>query len=140
MALIIYTEKEIATRFNVTQEQIDRASRVIDCQTGKVFYQVSSQTTDGKVYEVRYNSRYKRLTCNCPAGQAGVPCWHKRATSAAAFEYRQAENIQARKEAEEAANHKAYQEAARAKTAAQFAKLEAQREAARKVEGFSFLA
>ncbi len=100
--MIVYTTTEIAARFHVTEAQIDKASRVLDCQSGKVFYQVESQTVAGQVYEVRYNEQYKRLTCSCKAGQVGIPCWHKRAAMAAAFEYRQQENVQARKEAEEA--------------------------------------
>lgn len=119
--MIVYTASEIATRFNVTQEQIDRAHRILDCQTGKVFYQVESQTdATQEPYEVRANAEYKRLTCTCKAGQRGIPCWHKRAASAAAFEYRQGENLQARKEAEEAARYAelvAQRDAARASVA-----------------------
>lgn len=112
--MIILTSSEICEKFNVTETQIDKASRVLDLQSGKVFYQVESQTTDDiPPYEVRYNSEFKRLTCNCKAGQAGVPCWHKRAACAAAFEYRQQENLQARKEAEAAklASYKALEQA-----------------------------
>jgi len=124
---IILSETEICQRFNVTPEQLAKADRVIDLKTGKVFYQVSSQTDLTKEpYEVRYNSLFKRLTCTCPAGnppineRTGEPlyaprnCWHKRAASAAAFEYRQQENIQARKEAEEAARKAEEESQARA--------------------------
>lgn len=110
--MIELTSSEICQKFNVTETQIDKASRVLDLQSGKVFYQVESQTTD-EIYEVRYNSEFKRLTCNCKAGQVGVPCWHKRAAAAAAFEYRQQENLAARKEAEAAklASYKALEQA-----------------------------
>lgn len=100
--MITLTSSEICEKFNVTEAQIDKASRVLDCQSGKVFYQVESQTVAGQVYEVRFNAQYKRLTCTCPAGQVGIPCWHKRAAMASAYEYRQGENVQARREAEEA--------------------------------------
>ena len=97
----ILTEAEICTRFNVTTELLDKASRVLDCVSGKVFYQVKSQTTDD-IYEVRWNSEFKRLTCNCKAGMVGIPCWHKRAAMAASRLDLQAERIaNAREQAEQ---------------------------------------
>lgn len=99
MAFVVKTEKEICAIYHVTPEQLDKASRVIDMATGKIFYQVESQSEPGKIYEVRYNSEYKRLSCTCKAGQEGFGCWHRRASLAAAYEYRQEENIQARVEA-----------------------------------------
>lgn len=93
----ILSEKEICEKFNVTPEQLDKALRVLDCQSGKVFYQVKSQSTD-EVYEVRFNEEFKRLTCNCKAGRVGVPCWHKRAAMASAREYLQEQRIAAARE------------------------------------------
>jgi len=56
----------------VTEAQINACTRVIDCQTNEVFYQVDSSQNDGTFYDVRKNGRY--LTCTCAAGQAGNMC------------------------------------------------------------------
>lgn len=99
MTFILKSEEEICATFHVTPEQIDRVMRLIDMATGKIYHQVESQSEPGITYEVRYNSQCKRLTCTCKAGQAGYGCWHRRASLAAMFESRQAENLQARLEA-----------------------------------------
>lgn len=99
MTFKIKSEQEICNTFHVTPEQIDKATRLIDCATGKIYYQVDSQSEPGKAYEVRYNQQYHRMTCTCKAGEAGLGCWHRRAALAAIYEHRQAENLQARLEA-----------------------------------------
>lgn len=93
----ILTEQEICQRFNVTPEEIDKANRIIDMSTGEVFYQVESRS-GGETHEVRYNRKFKRLTCTCEAGRVGIPCWAKRAAMAAALEYKQGQRIAAAKE------------------------------------------
>lgn len=95
----ILSEEEICHKFSVTPEQIDKASRVLDCRSGAVYYQVQSQSDpDADPYEVRYNAEFRRLTCTCKAGQHGIPCWHKRAAMAAAREYLQEQRIANAKE------------------------------------------
>lgn len=135
MAFNLKTLEEIAEHFHVTQEQIDKATRVLDCRSGKIFYQVESQSEAGKFYVVKYNSEYKRLTCTCLAGQSGFGCWHRRAALANMYEYRQQENLQARREAEEAVR----QQAAQAAVDARMQELYRQRASAEKVEGFHLL-
>ncbi len=107
------TESEICAKYSITTAQLDKATKILDCRTGEVFYQVQSQTTDA-VYELRYVTAHRCITCTCPAGNppltddgdyayATRPCWHKRAAAACAFVHRQEENIAYRKEAAEAA-------------------------------------
>lgn len=93
----LLTNEEILARYNVTHEQVDKASRIIDCSTGEVFYQVSSQTTDA-TYEIRYFKQFNRCACNCKAGQVGNACWHVRSARAAAHEYLQEQRIAMAKE------------------------------------------
>jgi SWIM zinc finger len=69
------------TQYNITIEQLDRATKIIDGNT--VFYQIDSQTNPGTSYNVRFNHQFGCLTCTCLAGQQGIPCWHKRAALAA---------------------------------------------------------
>ena len=84
------TQITITTHYNVTLEQIDKATRIIDMKTNTVFYQVESQTEACQVYSVRYNKDFGCLTCTCKAGQQGIPCWHKRAALAAEQLYKAA--------------------------------------------------
>lgn len=135
MTFNLKTEAEICEHFHVTAEQMDKAIRVLDGHTGKVFYQVASQSEADKLYEVKYNAEFKRLTCTCLAGEAGFGCWHRRAALAAMYEYRQQENLQARREAEEAA-----QRNAQAVIDAKMQAWEKQRKEAAPQEGFHFLA
>jgi hypothetical protein len=97
----------------VTPDQLDACMRVIDGQTNEVFYRVASQTDFEKTYTVRAvkgadGKHY--LTCTCPAGSPPVnangslqwsprPCWHKRAASAHADEYKALEQARAEREA-----------------------------------------
>lgn len=77
------------TTKTVTQAQIDRCHRILDEKTGKVFYQVESQTTAGVEYEVRY-IKNGAFSCTCPAT---VTCWHIRASLAHAQEFKQLARI-----------------------------------------------
>lgn len=108
----ILSDSELLEQFNVTASQLDRTTRLIDTSTGAIYYKVASQTSEGVEYEVRAPYPHK-LTCTCPAGNPPrdkfgmplgpiLPCWHKRAARAAAYEYRQQENLAARREAEQA--------------------------------------
>lgn len=119
----ILSEAEICAKFDVTPAQLDKATRIVDGQSGEIFYQVTSQTVDA-TYTVRAHSGGHKLSCTCPAGDPQrdkygmplspiLPCWHKRAARAHAFEYRQQENLQAEREAKEAARREA-EEAKRA--------------------------
>ncbi|SRR6266566_4645011 len=70
---------------DVTSEQMSKACKIIDFQTGEDFYQVESSIGECD-YEVRYDSE-KGLTCTCEAGKhafAGCRnyCWHVRAAAA----------------------------------------------------------
>ena len=77
------TQITAITQYNITIEQLDRATKIIDCNTNTVYYQVDSQTNPGTSYNVRFNRQFGCLTCTCEAGQQGIPCWHKRAALAA---------------------------------------------------------
>jgi len=78
------TQITVTTQYNVTLEQIDKATRIIDMKTNTVFYQVESQTDPTQdPYRVEWNERFHKLTCSCAAGQQGIPCWHIRAALAA---------------------------------------------------------
>lgn len=136
----ILSEQDICEKFSVTPAQIDKASRIVNGLTGEVFYQVESQTTDA-TYEVHYNKKYNRTVCNCEAAKNGIPCWHKRASRAAAFEARQAERIAMAKEAEAArlASILRSQKEARQAVDARLTELYQQRETARRDNAFSLL-
>ena len=75
--------ESIAT--DITTEQMSKAQKVINFQTGEDFYQVES--SDGtEDYEVRYDVEHG-LTCTCEAGKHGFwncknYCWHVRASAA----------------------------------------------------------
>jgi hypothetical protein len=103
--IIIATIATISAKYNITLEQFDKATRIIDCNRNKVFYLVESQT-DPTIdpYHVEFNDQFRCLTCTCKAGQQGIPCWHKRAALAAEEHYKRAQrrerlNEQARIEA-----------------------------------------
>ena len=97
------------TRYQVTEEQLDKCSRVIDLATNEVFYLVQSQTDFETTYTVKYLPNVKAMTCNCPAGQRGTRCWHVRAARKHAELYNEAVKAQVeaearmKQEAEEAA-------------------------------------
>jgi hypothetical protein len=80
--------------YKVTQEQIDACSRVVDLNTKQAFYQVESATTPGKIYEVRFNRTFGRLTCTCAAGIYYSTCWHRRAAYAAEDLYKEAKRAE----------------------------------------------
>lgn len=90
----IETEMNIAERFHVTVEQMDKATRLVDGDD-KTFYQVESQSERGRLYEVRYHADRRLLSCTCKAGQEGYGCWHRRAALAVDYQERQYRNAQA---------------------------------------------
>lgn len=102
MAFTVQTELDICKRYHITFAQLDKATRILDASTGKVFYQVFSQSEVGRLYEVKYNEEHKRLTCTCLAGQEGFGCWHRRAALAATYLHRMLENAAYRVEAGDA--------------------------------------
>src|SRR5579859_2914537 len=79
---------------DITTEQMSKAQKVIDLQTGEDFYQVES--CDGtEDYEVHYDAE-KGLICTCEAGKHGFYncknyCWHVRASAACYVEELRAE-------------------------------------------------
>ena len=77
------TQITLTTQYNITIEQLDRATKIIDCNTNTVYYQVDSQTNPGTAYNVRFNRQFGCLTCTGPARQQGIPCWHRRVALAA---------------------------------------------------------
>lgn len=54
----------------VTQEQLDRCTRLWDFNQQVWFYKVESESDPTKEYEVRF-TRGRGFTCTCPAGQEG---------------------------------------------------------------------
>lgn len=89
MALITRNHVE-QTLSTITSEQINRCSLITDCQTGKNFYLVLSQTDNETEYKVTY-SPSKQFQCTCKAGQNGRLCWHVRAAVAHVKERKAAE-------------------------------------------------
>ena len=91
--IIIATIASLAAKYHITLEQYGKATRIIDCNRNKVFYQVESQS-DPTIdpYHVEYNDHFHCLTCTCKAGQQGIPCWHKRAALAAEEHYKQVQH------------------------------------------------
>lgn len=100
----------IATRYNVTEDQMDLCNRIIDGATGKPFYQVESQTTADVIYTVRYNVQFHKLSCNCKAGAEGLNCWHKRAAMACETEYKLLKQAEHQAEVRQAASQMTLQE------------------------------
>jgi hypothetical protein len=88
--IIIVTIATICAKYNIAPEQFDKAMRIIDCNRNKVFYQVESQSDPTiEPYHVEWNDQFHCFSCNCKAGQEGIPCWHKRAALAAEEHYKQ---------------------------------------------------
>jgi hypothetical protein len=78
----------------VTQEDLDRCTRLLDLNKGReeVFYKVQSERDPDTEYEVRAVRKEGRtyLTCTCPAGQDGAAsCKHRRWAKAHADLYKQ---------------------------------------------------
>lgn len=85
----------------VTEEQIDRCSRVIDMAAMLPFYLVLSESdnlTEYKVAAIRKNGEY-HLTCTCPAGLRGIPCKHRRWAMAASEDFKRLIKAQAQADA-----------------------------------------
>jgi len=94
---------------NVTAEQIDRCSRIIDPRTMEAFYLVLSETQDLVEYKVQYmRLPSKHYTCSCPAGLNGFAncrdgvCKHVRWALAAAEQFKTELAALAKRDAEAA--------------------------------------
>ena len=69
----------------VTREQIDACSRFYN-EAGQAFYMVRSESDPNVEYKVeaqQHGGRYF-IVCDCPAGQKGINCKHKKWAAAAA--------------------------------------------------------
>src|SRR5450759_3415491 len=86
------TTTDIYTIYRVTAAMVALAHRFINESSNRVFFKVESASEVGTEYTVYYNRELKHLVCDCKAGQVGTPCWHKRAASASAAEYRAERN------------------------------------------------
>src|SRR5437870_11221941 len=80
---------------NVTAEQIDRCTRIVDPHTMEAFYLVLSETQDLVEYKVTYmRLPSKHYTCTCPAGLNGFVnckdgvCKHVKWAKSAADEFK----------------------------------------------------
>ena len=111
------TTTTLTSKYNVTEEQIDACTRVIDNATNTVFYQVESQSNPGTYYKVVYNREHRVLQCTnfengpvCPASAKGLPCWHKRAALAAEEEYKLLKAAEHQAEVRQAASQMTLQE------------------------------
>src|SRR2546422_3754166 len=66
----------------VTPEQLAACTCITDDVTHQTIWHVRSATNPGAppytVQWMTFNGR-EHLTCTCPAGYNGIPCWHKRA-------------------------------------------------------------
>ncbi|GCE26345.1 hypothetical protein KDA_18290 [Dictyobacter alpinus] len=91
----------------VTEEQIDRCSRIFDMETQEPFYMVLSEADNLTEYKVQYHKDPNRpgkgyFTCTCPAGRegfihcSGPYCKHVRWSIAAAQIHKADEKDQAR--------------------------------------------
>ncbi len=59
----------MTTTNTISQAHIDLCTRLINPDTGEVYYRVASESTDA-VYEVHHIAG-RGFTCTCPAGQEG---------------------------------------------------------------------
>ena len=80
--------------YQVTENQLDACSRIVDLNQQQVFYLVQSATTPGVEYKVIFDRKHRVITCDCKAGQEGSGCWHKRAALKAAENFKT--DVQAR--------------------------------------------
>lgn len=83
------------TYHQVTPEQLDACTRVIDDKTGEVFYLVQSATDPDLQYKVIWNKQYKRPQCCCKAAHNGRVCWHIRASLEHSRQYHEAKKAEA---------------------------------------------
>ena len=95
----------INEQFNLTDEQIDAATRFINLATRTVLYIVKSASLVGKEYRVIWNKDFGRFACECKASSHGMCCWHVRSALANELMYVQAkrDEAEARTRLEEAA-------------------------------------
>jgi hypothetical protein len=74
MATTIDQIDQIKAEYRVTNEQLDCCTLILECSTGRYFYQVDSASGPEKVYTVRYDQRLSKLSCTCKAGEFGMDC------------------------------------------------------------------
>lgn len=98
------TTPQILFPYRVTPEQLNACSRILDEQTGTVFYLVQSESDPTTEYRVEWRDGW---TCTCKSGQtnfanvkhpSGV-CKHVRWSMCAEIEYRAELRAQAEAEA-----------------------------------------
>src|SRR5690242_5804959 len=87
--------KSINEQYRVTDEQLDAATRFVNCATNEVLYIVKSATDPDKEYKVTWNRHFSRFACECKASQNGFCCWHVRSALANEMLYRQAKRDEA---------------------------------------------
>ncbi|HYT28760.1 MAG TPA: hypothetical protein VEL72_07055 [Ktedonobacteraceae bacterium] len=87
--------KSINEQYRVTDEQLDAATRFVNCATNEVLYIVKSASEVGKEYQVKWNRHFSRFQCECKASHAGMCCWHVRSALANEMIYRQAKRDEA---------------------------------------------
>ena len=89
------TNQDIAARYNVIPEQLDRVSYFIDEQTHTPLFKVQSATTSDLIYTIKWNIQCNRPQCECRAAQDGRICWHVQACLAVLSLHAQAKRDQA---------------------------------------------
>ena len=89
------TCQEIATRYNVTSEQLDSVAYFVDEQSHTPLFKVQSATTPDLTYTVKWNTQYNRPQCECWAAQDNRVCWHVRACLAVLAIHAQAKRDEA---------------------------------------------
>ena len=98
--------------YTVTEAQLSAVTKLL-ASDNKPYWEVTSSKGEG-FYTLRDSVRYHALSCNCRAGQEGVPCWHKRAvlqSIAIEADAQAADELAARREAKAVKNDdwKAYE-------------------------------
>jgi hypothetical protein len=102
--IIVVAIAAICSKYNITPEQFDKATKVI-ANGRKAFYIVESLSTPGQEYRVEWNDEHQALQCKphnglaCKASVNGLQCWHKRA--ALAVEEHEQAKMRARRQAEQ---------------------------------------
>ena len=105
ITIAIVTIAAICSKYNISEEQFSKATKVI-ANGRKAFYIVESLSTPGQEYRVEWNTEHHCLQCKphngeaCKASANGRQCWHKRA-SLAVEEYERAK-VRAQRQQEQA--------------------------------------
>jgi hypothetical protein len=101
---IVAAISAICSKYNISEEQFDKATKVI-ANGRKAFYIIESLSTPGQEYRVEWNVEHHCLQClphngeACKASAYGLQCWHKRA--ALAVEEHEQAKMRARRQAEQ---------------------------------------